>query len=334
MLARPSARNTSRLDAILARGFAAPPPGTPDDLPDREPVVPSGPSPSPTSMPRHPTLNALAAIALWSTLAVLALRLREVPPFLLVGCALLLGALWGARSIRLRAVSLPVLLLGVYGLFAYHFCLFVGLRLAPPVEANLLNYLWPLLIVVLSPIFVRGAALRPRHVAGALLGFGGAALLVTGGRLGLSGEGTAGHLFAIAAAVIWATYSLASKRLGGFPVSGIATFCLVSGLLSLLCHAAFEPAYRPALADVPFLLLIGLGPMGAAFYLWDRAMKAGDPRVIGTLAYLTPLASTLLVAASGEGRLTRTSLVAMALIVGGAIVGTAPSPSRSPAVEA
>jgi drug/metabolite transporter (DMT)-like permease len=234
-------------------------------------------------------------------------------------------------------VSLPVLLLGVYGLFAYHFCLFLALRLAPPVEANLLNYLWPLLIVVLSPVFVPGAALRPRHLAGALLGFGGAALLVTGGRVGFSAfsaSGTTGYLLAIAAALIWATYSLASKRLGGFPISGIASFCLVSGVLSLLCHAAFERAHRLALLDVPFLLLIGLGPMGAAFYLWDRALRAGDPRVIGTLAYLTPLASTLLIAAFGEGRVSGMSLVAMALIVGGAVVGTVSWPARAPAVEA
>jgi drug/metabolite transporter (DMT)-like permease len=267
-------------------------------------------------------MYALAAIGLWSSLAVLGLRLKHVPPFMLVGCALLLGAAWGVRGLRLRGIRPAVLALGVYGLFAYHFCLFVGLRLAPAVEANLVNYLWPLLIVVLSPVLIPGATLRPRHVAGALLGFGGAALLVTGGRLGFSAAGTAGYLFALAAAVIWSTYSLLTKRIGSFPTSDIATFCAVSGVLALVCHAAFEKAYTPALGDLPFLLVIGLGPMGAAFYLWDGALKGGDPRTIGTLAYLTPLLSTLLITAFGEGRLTATSGLAMALIVGGAVLGT------------
>jgi drug/metabolite transporter (DMT)-like permease len=215
-----------------------------------------------------------------------------------------------------------MLLLGVYGLFTYHLCLFLGLRLAPPVEANLVNYLWPLLIVVLSPLILANTRLRARHVAGALMGFGGAALLVTGGRLGFSREGALGYLFALAAAVIWSTYSLLTKRIGDFPTSAVATFCLVSGLLSLACHAIFEERYVPAAADLPYLLVIGLGPMGAAFYLWDRAMKGGDPRVIGTLAYLTPLLSTFLIAAFGEGRVTWLSLAALALIVGGALVGT------------
>jgi drug/metabolite transporter (DMT)-like permease len=248
-----------------------------------------------------------------------------------VGLALLLGALVGARRIVLRDAPPRILALGIYGLFAYHFCLFMGLRLAPPVEANLLNYLWPLLIVVLSPVFLPGAPLRPRHIAGATLGFAGAALLVTGGRLSFSPAGTAGYLLAIAAAVIWSTYSLLTKRVGSFPTSAIATFCLASGLLSLVCHVLFEPRYVPTAADAPWLLLIGLGPMGAAFYLWDRALKEGDPRVIGTLAYLTPLLSTLLLVLFGGARLTGHSVAAMSLIVGGAILGTLPGRSPAPA---
>ena len=272
---------------------------------------------------RRAVVHALLAIALWSTLALLGLRLRHLPPLLLVGCALLLGAAVGWRGLSFR-VRPRILLLGIYGLFAYHLCLFMALRLAPPVEANLINYLWPLLIVLLSPLFVAGTGLRLRHVLGALLAFGGAALLVTGGRLGFSWTSAGGYLLALAAALIWSTYSLLTKRLGEFPTRTIATFCLVSGALSLASHALFEPRYVPALAEVPALLLIGLGPMGAAFYLWDRALKAGDPRVIGTLAYLTPLLSTLLIALFGEGELTLKSAAATAFIVGGAALGALP----------
>jgi len=276
---------------------------------------------------RGATLDALAAIALWSTLAVLGIKLRHVPPFFLVGSSLVLGALSGVRGIRLRGTPPAILLLGVYGLFAYHFCLFMALRLAPPVESNLINYLWPLLIVVLSPLIVPGTNLRPRHVVGALVGFIGAALLVTGGRLGFQRAAAPGYFLALAAALIWSTYSLLTKRMGTFPTSTIATFCLLSGLLSLACHLLFEPRYTPAAAELPYLAWIGLGHMGAAFYLWDRALKAGDPRVIGTFAYFTPLLSTLFIILLGEGRLTALSFAAMALIVGGAFAGTW---SRSP----
>jgi len=277
---------------------------------------------------RVATLDALGAIALWSTLAAVGVKLKNVPPFFLVGTALLIGAICGARGLRPRGIRPEVLLLGVYGLFAYHFCLFVALRLGPPVETNLINYLWPLLIVVLSPLVVPGTTLGPRHVAGALLGFAGAALLVTGGKLDAASEPRIGHAFALAAAVIWSTYSLLTKRVGNFPTSNVAVFCLVSGVLSLVCHALFEERYMPLASDVPYLVWIGVGPMGAAFYLWDRALKRGDPRVIGTLAYLAPLMSTLLIAAFGEGRITAVSALCMAMIVGGAWLGAG---SRAPA---
>ncbi len=273
-------------------------------------------------MTRRATRNALVAIVLWSALATLAVRLRQVPPFLLVGVALLLGSVLGMRRVSWRDVRPRTLLVGVYGLFAYHFCLFVALRHAPPVEANLLNYLWPLLIVVLSPLVLPRTTLRTRHVVGALLGFVGAALLVTGGRFGFETSNGVGYVLALLAAIIWSTFSLLSRRLGGFQTASISTFCLVSGALAVGCHALLESRYAIRAADVLPLLLIGLGPMGAAFYLWDRALGEGDPRVIGTLAYLTPLLSTVLLTLFAGGRLGPVSVLAMVLIVGGAVVGT------------
>lgn len=271
---------------------------------------------------------ALGAIAFWSALAALALRLRHLPPFLTLGIGFLLGAAVGAKGLLRERPKPATLLLGVGGLFGYHFCLFTALRLAPPMEANLLNYLWPLLIVVLSPLFLRGTRLEARRLAGAALGFCGAVLLVARGG-GAAPARLAGDALALAAAFVWAAYSLLTKRFGGFPTAAVSWFCLLSGLLALACHAAFEPRAALAASDAPALLLVGLGPMGASFYLWDRAMKEGDPRAIGTLSYLTPLLSTLWIAALGEGTLTPATGAAGLLIVGGAAAGTL-SPRRPP----
>jgi len=240
----------------------------------------------------------------------------------MLGVTLVVGGLLGARRLHPRALRPGDVLLGVYGLFVYHLCLFLALRWAPAVEANLLNYLWPLLIVLLSPVFISGVRLGPRALFAAAVAFSGAVLLVTGGRWTFNVASAPGYGLAIAAAVVWATYSLASKRRGGFPTSTISAFCLVAGLLALICHGVFEAPYAPSGREWALLTVAGLGPMGAAFYLWDRALSRGDPRTIGTLAYLTPLASTLLLAWSGGQPLTATVGLAMGLIVGGAILGT------------
>ena len=142
------------------------------------------------------TLWALGAIALWGSLAPLGVALHSVPPFLLTGLGLLAGSVLGlglclvqalrggaARAQALAAVRLPLttLALGVYGLFGFHFLLFLALRYAPPVQANLVNYLWPLGMVLLAPVFLPGVRLRAVHVLAALMGFGGAALAILDG---------------------------------------------------------------------------------------------------------------------------------------------------------
>ncbi len=274
-------------------------------------------------MDTKPLAAALTAILLWSALAWLGLSLAAWPPFLLVGCALVLGALVGARRVRAWRVPPAALALGVYGLFGFHFLLFLALRRAPPVEANLVNYLWPLLIVLLAPLFGTGLRLAPRHVLAGLAGFAGAALVVTGGRFALDAAHLAGYALAAGSALVWSTYSLASRRFQDVPAAAVGGYCLASGVTALACHALLEPRFVPPLGDLPTLALLGFGPMGAAFFLWDYALKRGDPRAIGALAYLTPMLSTLLLVATGHGRVGWPTLAGMALIVGGAGLGAA-----------
>lgn len=278
-----------------------------------------------------PNLLALGAIALWGTLAALGVALQHVPPFLLTGLALLVGSLIALPLSGFRLsqwkVPLSTLALGVYGLFGFHFLLFLALRHAPPVQANLVNYLWPLLMVVLAPVILPGMALRAVHVAAALLGFAGAAVVILGGSG--SAESTPGatdwawgYVPALGSALIWSTYSLLTRRVAAFPTAAIGGFALVSGVLSLLCHAWLEPAVALTVQDGVLIAVMGLGPMGAAFFLWDRALKTGDARLIGILSYLTPLLSTaLLIAVSGRA-LTWNVAVAAVMIVGAAILGT------------
>ncbi|MCW8163672.1 DMT family transporter [Verminephrobacter aporrectodeae] len=272
----------------------------------------------------HANLYALGAIALWASIASLGLALTHVPPFLLTGIALIIGSLpaWPfvLRDPSQWRVPLRTLALGVYGLFAFHFLLFVALRNAPPVQANLVNYLWPLFIVLLSPVVLPGVVLRVPHVLAALLGFAGAAIAIAGGR-GLDGTLAWGYAPALASALVWATYSLMTRRVAAFPTTAIGLFGLVSGVLSLLCHALLEPATSLSTRDWALLAVLGLGPLGASFFLWDRALKRGDARQIGVLSYITPVASTALLTVVSDRPFSGSIALATVLIVGAAILG-------------
>lgn len=288
-------------------------------------------------MPPAATALALTAVLLWSFLAHLGARLNHVPPLLVVGMALSLSGLVGLWRRQDWRVSPATYAVGIGGLFGYHFLYFTALRYAPAVEANLINYLWPLLIVLLSPLLLPATPLRWHHMLGAIMGFAGAGLIVTGGQLQPDIAHMRGYLIMAGAALTWAAYSLLTKRLPPFPTGAVGGFCLASGLLSLAAFALTAPSGLASTewtaADAISLVALGLGPMGGAFYAWDAALKRGDPRVIGSLAYLTPLSSTLILVSFGGKSLTWTAAVAMALIVAGAFVGSLDllRPHRAPA---
>ena len=286
-------------------------------------------------------LYALAAIALWASLSALGVSLQNVPPFLLTGIALMIGSVlaWPfvIKDRRQWQVAPRILALGVFTLFGFHFMLFIALRMAPAVEVNLVNYLWPLFIVVLAPLYLPGVALRKVHIAAAITGFVGAAIAILGALEGAASSASSsaspvlGYLLALGSALIWANYSLQTKRAElkgtGFPTAAIGLFGLVSGVLSLACHAALEPSISLTVKDWLLMTVMGLGPLGAAFFLWDKALKLGDARQIGILSYLTPLASTMLLMMVTNRELSWNIALAATLIIGAALVGTRPQPA-------
>ncbi|OIR07956.1 aromatic amino acid exporter YddG [mine drainage metagenome] len=275
------------------------------------------------------TLIGALALLLWGTLAILTLWSGAVPPFQLVAMAFSLGFLIALVNWLVRGQAIwprlkqPVgaWLLGVAGLFGYHFFYFLALRLAPPLEANLLNYLWPLLIVLFAAL-LPGEVLRPRHLLGALAGLAGAALLIVkSGGVRFEGRYALGYGAALACGVIWAGYSVLNRRYREVPSDAVGGFCAATALLALACHLAFEKTVWPEGWQWAAVLAMGLGPVGAAFFVWDLGCKHGNLRALGAMAYGVPLLSNGLLIAFGRGVLSWRVAAAAALIIGGAALG-------------
>ena len=156
-------------------------------------------------MPPSALLLAFAAIGMWSFLGYLGASLINIPPLLIVGLALCFSGLVSAVRLRDWFVPKRTLAIGIGGILGYHFFYFTALQLAPAVEANLVNYLWPLLIVLLSPVYLPTYRLKPNHIIGALTGMAGAGLIVSGGKISLDLANLPGYLSAVLAAFIWAS---------------------------------------------------------------------------------------------------------------------------------
>jgi drug/metabolite transporter (DMT)-like permease len=279
---------------------------------------------------RAATLVGFTAVLMWAVLALLTAASGDVPPFQLAAMTFLIGGMLGVASWPFRRGAVASLVqnwrvwaLGVAGLFGYHFVYFSAIRDAPPVEVSLLAYLWPLFLVVFSAL-LPGERLRWYHIAGVVLGLVGALLVITGGE-GLSfAQGWRwGHFLGFACAIIWAVYSVLSRRFAGVPTDIVAGFCLVTALLAALCHVVFETTVWPQ-GSTQWLAVLGLGlmPVGAAFYTWDYGVKHGDIMVLGALSYLSPLVSTLILVAFGFAPATWSVAAACLLITIGAVVAS------------
>ena len=278
------------------------------------------------------TLIGSTAVLMWGLLALFTTLTGNIPPFQLAAMSFAIatafvGLKWIVRRDNVGAyMRQPVgaWLLGTLGLFGYHFFYFMALKNAPPVEAGLIAYMWPLLIVVGSAL-LPGERLRWWHVAGAIAGLIGAALLITGGR-GLSGfksEFSLGYAMAVLCALTWSTYSITNRRFARVPTDTVGGFCAATAVLATLCHMAFEQTVWPADA-VEWLGVVGLGlgPVGAAFFTWDYGTKHGDIQVLGALSYAAPLISTILLIIFGKGEATWFVAAGCILIVGGALLAS------------
>ncbi len=280
------------------------------------------------------------AVLMWSTLALLTTLTGKTPPFQLVAMSFtiafsLAAAKWlilGDRGWRHLRQPAGVWALGIFGLFGYHAFYFTALRSAPAVEASLIAYLAPLLIILFSAL-LPGERLRWFHVLGALAGLAGAVVLLLGGG-GLSFQSAYwfGYLAAAACALIWSSYSVLSRRYAHVPSDIIGGYCGAAAVLAVIFHLAFERTVWPDGLEWLAVLGLGLGPVGAAFYTWDHGCKRGDIKALGAAMYVAPLLSTILLIAFGKAALTWPLVAASVLIAGGALVAAGDSLKRRKAL--
>lgn len=274
------------------------------------------------------TLVGFGAIALWSLLALLTDLSGEIPPFQLAAMTFAVGGASGLGVMLMRGRSVRVLIqprrvwtLGVGGLFGYHFLYFSALRAAPTAEASLIAYLWPLLIVLFAT-FATGEKLRKSHLTGAMLGFLGAFLLISGpDGFVPSKESTFGYLLALAAAVVWAGYSVLSRRVPDVPTDAITGFCLATAIGAAGLHLVLEVTVWPSSPVAWWAIVgLGLGPLGLAFFVWDIGVKKGDLALLGAASYCAPLLSTLILVLVGRAEASMSLALACVFITAGAMI--------------
>jgi drug/metabolite transporter (DMT)-like permease len=274
------------------------------------------------------TLVGFSAILMWAFLALLSTVSGSIPPFQLTAMCFFVGGMtgvvswiWRPQAVKSLRQPWQVWMVGTSGLCVYHCLYFFAIQNAPPVEASLIAYLWPLLIVLFAAL-LPGERLRMHHIIGAILGFVGAIVIITkGGTVGLSAGLKIGHVMALACAFIWSGYSVLSRRFGEVPTDVVAGFCLVTAIVAFSLHVALEPTVWPHTAlQWVAIGLLGFLPLGLGFYAWDIGTKKGDIMVLGATSYAAPLLSTLILMGAGYASASWAVAAACLLITLGAVI--------------
>ena len=280
------------------------------------------------------TIVGACAIPLWATWPSLALHTVAVPPLEVLSIAFLCGwvsftllharlpvpATPDRRSLR---AWVPAVVFGG-ALCGGDLCFLLALHRVPAAQANLLSYLWPVMIVVMGAS-VGLFRLRARQVLGLGLGFSGAAILIWDGHVVLS---VSGIVLALASGALWAGYCVFRLLWHGPTGNLLARGCAIAAVLAAALHLLLEPTVLPDKLALTAIVVAGLFALGVGNFLWDEGFRRGDSQLLAVMAYATPLGSALLLTAWGAATLTWNLLVGALVIVCAGILSRSMTPTE------
>lgn len=269
------------------------------------------------------TLSGLAAVLLWASAAAFIAAAKGVHPFLYYGTEMVIGVLifaayWLKRGHDPRPewkkVPYWYIALGIIGIGLQGVCWVAAIQHAPPLEAILFIYQWPMLVVLFTAIALKNP-LKPHYFVALLGGFLGVLVVLIGRGLDLGSFSlTSGHIFGLLAALTWSIFSAVSARHPHIPSSALGLILLAGGCFNLLIWAIGFGAPLPPVNGFIICLIASLVIM-PGYILWDYGMKKGNQRLMGFASFSIPVLSALLLAITGQDRFSWYTILGLGIVM-------------------
>lgn len=281
-------------------------------------------------------LYAGITVLIWATLAtVVKLVLTDIPNFQALSISsafafvfllilnIVNGSIKEMKRYRLRDY-LTMAGLGFLGLFLYSALYYYGIGVLGSQEACILNYLWPIMIVIFACIILK-EKLTVRKIIAMLLSFAGIVVLTLGGQNAASGNRLFGIAACVIAAICYGLFSVLNKKHQLNQNITMMWIWLTTAVCSLVPGLLFETWQPVKGAQWLGLLWLGVVVNAVAYLLWAIALKgAADSAKIANLAYLVPFLSIVLSAVVLHESITVNAVIALVLIVGGILLQSIP----------
>ena len=186
----------------------------------------------------------------------------------------------------------------------------------PAAQANLILYLWPLMVVLLGALLGL-LALRGRDLVSVAIAMCGAALVIAPGMNEFSWVGIG---LAAAGGLAWAIFCVFRLWQGPDAPIALASGFALSAAISLLLHLGTETTVNPPPMALLSAVLVGAVPLALGNLAWDHGIRRGNRVLLAVLAYATPLVGALLLIAFGFADATAGLLFGGVLIVAGGVI--------------
>lgn len=210
--------------------------------------------------------------------------------------------------------------LGFTGMFLYSALYYFGLMQMSAQEACIVNYLWPMMLVLFSCLLLK-EKLTMMKIVSMVCSFIGIVILSSGSPASADGNRAAGILCCMLAAAFYGLFSVLNKKADYDQSLSMMVFWLTTALCALAAGLAGE-SWVP-LGGVQWLGMLWLGAVinGAAYLTWALALKEADNTAsVANLAYLTPFLSVVISAIFLNEGFQPRAFIALIFIVGGILL--------------
>lgn len=227
-----------------------------------------------------------------------------------------------------------MILIGLVGMFVYNALYMRAVECMPAQQAYMLNYFWPVLIVVFSGFLLK-EKLTFWKVGAVLVSFAGVLIYSADGNLkSLFTSKAEGVTFALLGAVVYSLYSVLNKRESYDKFLCITIACVTSAACSLVWVLASGQIHLVQTANWGGLIYQGVVCIGTAYLAWAYAMDAGDTAKVSTLSYLTPFVSLIFTCVFLGEKVTAYSAAGIIFVIMGIILQERPWGKKNTAVKA
>ncbi len=285
----------------------------------------------------------LAVVLIWATTPVVGkLTLQSMSSFELLfysfpfSVAVLAFALvfrdgiQGFRGFALRDYGIFAFM-GFLGCYLYYLLFFAALKIGTAQEVFILNYLWPIMLVVFASIILK-EGINIRRILGILLGFAGVATIIFGGNaihrspvFNLKAD-----LLVIFAACCYGLFSALGKKLKYDKLVATFHYYLFACIFAILTLPFLTELRKLSMPELFGVIWIGAMTNGIATFLWFKALESGEVVRAASLVFLTPFVSLIYISVFLHEPITVASLVGLVLIVSGAIIADESVKGKSP----